>query len=167
MARPPDNSPQRHRQDRLIQESVHDPYQSGRKLAEPTVCPQCGAVYHQGRWTWRPRPAQAHEDMCPACQRTRDKYPAGFLTMQGRFLHGHKEEILNLLHNEERQEKAEHPLHRIMEIEEGPEAIIVTTTDLHLPRRMGEALHRAYQGEIDFHYSKEGNLLRVYWQREE
>jgi hypothetical protein len=75
-----------HRQDRLIHERVHDPYQSKSKLPEPTICPQCGAVYHQGRWTWTKRPVQAHEEMCPACQRVREKYPAGFLALSGRFL---------------------------------------------------------------------------------
>ena len=50
---------QQRRQDRLIHEWVHDPYQSKRKLPDPTVCPQCGAVFHQGRWTWLTRPESA------------------------------------------------------------------------------------------------------------
>jgi NMD protein affecting ribosome stability and mRNA decay len=154
------------RQDRLIHERFHDPYKSKSKLPEPTVCPQCGAVYHQGRWTWTKRPAQAHEEMCPACQPMRDKYPAGFLALSGRFLQGHKEEILNLGRNEEQDENAEHPLHCIMQIEEETHGIVITTTDLHLPRRIGDALHRAYQGEIDFHYIEEGSILRVHWKRE-
>jgi hypothetical protein len=39
----------------------------------------------------------------------------------------------------------------------------VTTTDIHLARGMGEALHRAYQGELEYHYNPEQNLLRVIW----
>jgi NMD protein affecting ribosome stability and mRNA decay len=163
---PKNPTPQSRRQDRLIHERVHDPYRSKSKLSEPTVCPRCGAVYHQGRWTWMKRPASAHEEMCPACQRVEDKYPAGFLTLGGRFLQDHKEEILNLVRNEEQDENAEHPLNRVMQIEEGTEGIVVTTTDLHLPRRIGEALSRAYQGDIDFHYIEEGSILRVQWTRE-
>jgi uncharacterized protein (DUF2249 family) len=44
--------------------------------------------------------------------------------------------------------------------------MVITTTDLHLPRRIGDALHRAHQGEISFHYIEEGNILRVHWKRE-
>jgi hypothetical protein len=39
----------------------------------------------------------------------------------------------------------------------------VTTTDIHLARGMGEALHHAYQGELEYHYNPEQNLLRVIW----
>ncbi len=153
------------RQNRFIQEREHDPYMSKSKLPEPTVCPHCQAVYHQGRWTWTPRPASAHEEICPACLRIRDQYPAGYLTLSGIYLQEHKTDIINLAHNEEAAEKAEHPLHRIMAVEEEADQIIITTTDIHLPRRIGEALHRAHHGELDFHYEAEGIPLRVHWQR--
>lgn len=38
--------------DRRIVEHVHDPYKTRLKLAEPTVCPKCGALFHEGRWRW-------------------------------------------------------------------------------------------------------------------
>ena len=38
------------RHDRLLQETQHDTYKSKGKLHEPTVCPDCGAVFHAGRW---------------------------------------------------------------------------------------------------------------------
>lgn len=153
------------RRDRAIHERVHDTYKIRAKLPEPTVCPKCGAVFHKGRWTWMTPVVQAHEEMCPACHRIEDKYPAGFLTMEGRFLEEHKEEILNLVRHQEELEKGEHPLHRIIAITEQREGMLVTTTDMHLPRRIGEALQRAYAGELDFHYVEEGNLLRVRWKR--
>ena len=46
------------RHDRLIQEYRHDAYKSKHKLPEPTVCPVCGAVYHDGRWQWMSKPAR-------------------------------------------------------------------------------------------------------------
>src|SRR5262249_16443301 len=97
------------RHDRLLHERVHDPYQLKRTLPEPTVCPRCGAVYHQGRWTWMKRPTPAREDMCPACQRVRDQYPGGFLPLGGRFVQEHEEEILNLVHHEEQDKNADPP----------------------------------------------------------
>jgi NMD protein affecting ribosome stability and mRNA decay len=104
--------------------------------------------------------------MCPACQRVRDAYPAGYVTLSGRFLQDHHEEILNLARHEAQIETAEHPLHRIMQIEPHADGFLITTTDLHLARRIGEAVHRAYQGEMDFHYGEEGSILRVSWCRD-
>ncbi len=60
----------------------------------------------------------------------------------------------------------EGPLHRIMGIEEQDDAIVVRTTEIHLPRRIGEALRHAYHGELDFRYEKEAYFLRVHWTRD-
>jgi NMD protein affecting ribosome stability and mRNA decay len=153
-----------HRQDGLFKEHVHDAYKAKGKLAEPTVCPECGAVFHEGRWQWRLVPENAHQQTCPACHRIHDHYPAGFLTLKGEFFKAHREEIMNLVHNHEKRELTEHPQKRIMAVEEDKEgATLVTTTDIHLAHGMGEALHHAYKGELNFHYNPEQNLLRVSW----
>lgn len=152
------------RSEHLLQEQVHDAYKSKGKLPEPTVCPQCGAVFHEGRWQWLPAPADAHQETCPACHRIHDDYPAGFLTLEGEFFLGHRDEIMHLVHNVEKRERAEHPLKRIMAVEEIKSGgTLVSTTDPHLARGIGEALHHAYQGELKFHYNPAENLLRVNW----
>jgi hypothetical protein len=152
------------RKDRRIREYVHDPYKTKRKLPEPTVCPACNAVFKDGRWQWAESwPLDAHKETCQACHRTKDNYPAGVVTLTGAFLQTHKAEILNLARHLEEKEKAEHPLHRIMKIEEHPDAVVLSTTDIHLPSRIGEALHHAYKGELDVHYDQEGYFVRVNW----
>ena len=153
------------RQDRLIREKVHDTYRLSGKLKEPTVCPRCEAVFHLGRWQWSERPKDAREGLCPACCRVRDHYPAGFVTLGGPFFEGNREEILNLVRNEGEKEQAERTLKRIMAIEGCDDRVLVTTTDSHLARRIGEALRRAYQGELDYAYNKEDDSLRVAWKR--
>jgi hypothetical protein len=155
------------RSDRTIRERVHDPYKTRLKLPEPTVCPQCGALYHAGRWTWAERPTgEVHEELCQACHRANDRYPAGLLTLRGAFIAAHKGEILELARNTEKKETGEHPLHRIMGVDERSDEVEITTTDIHLPRRIGEALHRAFEGDFDFHYDEEGYFLRASWVRE-
>lgn len=158
---------QRRRQDRYIKERVHDPYKLREKLPEPTVCGTCGAVYHAGRWQWMETPPKgAHEDTCQACHRTQDGYPAGTVTIAGGFAAEHRDEITNLIHDVAATENREHPLHRVMKLEaHGPE-MTVETTDIHLPRRIGEALERAFRGVLDFHYEDETYRLRVHWRRD-
>lgn len=151
------------RHDGIFQEHIYDAYKAKGKLQEPTVCTQCGAVFQQGRWQWQPAPDHAHRAICPACHRIHDHYPAGFLTLKGEFFRTHRDEIMRLVHNHEKHERNEHPLKRIMDVEEKEGATLVTTTDIHLVRGIGEALHHAYQGELEFHYNPEQNLLRVSW----
>ena len=152
------------RHDNLFQEQVHDAYKAKGKLHEPSVCTQCGAVFHDGRWQWLAAPKEAHRVTCPACHRMHDHYPAGFVNLKGEFFQAHRDEIMSLVHHHEQREREEHPLQRIMAIEAKPDETLITTTDIHLARGMGEALHHAYQGDLEFHYNPEQNLLRVNWE---
>lgn len=153
------------RRDRLIQEYEHDTYKSRGKLPEPTGCPKCGAVFHGGRWSWMAVPAKAHMELCPACHRIADQFPAGFVHLSGDFLSRHREEILHLLQHEGEREREQRPLERIMSTEERDGELLLTTTGIHLARHLGDALHRAYQGVLEFHYNADQNLLRVHWDR--
>ena len=147
----------------LQKEYLHDTYKLRGKLPEPTVCPECGAIFRKGRWTWGVRPADAHEETCPACHRIRDHYPAGMLHLSGPFFTDHKEEVLRLVRHQETEAKREHPLCRIIAIAEDEYGTVVTTTDMHLPRRIGEALWHAYHGDLDLHYGQDPRLIRMTW----
>jgi NMD protein affecting ribosome stability and mRNA decay len=153
------------RRDRLLRGKNHDPYRSNKKLPEPTVCPDCKAVYRQGRWQWLQDSQGVERSPCPACQRIRDRYPAGYLSLAGSFLEEHREEISQLARNIESREKELHPLNRIMDVETTPEGLQITTTEMQLARTIGNAVQRAYGGEIDYGYEKEASVLRVTWKR--
>jgi NMD protein affecting ribosome stability and mRNA decay len=155
------------RHDRLIKEHVHDPYMTRSKPKEPTVCEDCGAVFHKGRWQWMSEaPAQAHRQRCPACQRIHDKIPAGFLTLSGSFFGEHRDEIMHLVHNKVEEQKTQHPMKRLMNVEEQEGGgVQIGFTDMHLPRGVGEAIEHAYEGDLDIQYTEEGGMVRVYWKR--
>jgi hypothetical protein len=112
-------------------------------------------------------PANADEQRCQTCRRINDRYPAGEIDLLGDFVASHKEEIIHLARHQEEIEKAEHPLHRIMSIEHRQDHVVITTTDIHLPRRISQALHSAYKGSLDVHYDEEGYFIRVRWSRSE
>lgn len=155
------------RHDRLIKEHIHDPYMARKKPPEPTVCPECGVVFNNGRWQWMPEvPAEAHQELCPACQRIHDKVPAGYLTLSGPFYDAHRDEIMKLVHHKVEEQKAQHPMKRLMDVEDQKEGgAVISFTDLHLPRGVGEAIERSFQGELDIQYTEEAGIVRVYWKR--
>jgi hypothetical protein len=154
------------RRDRLIQEELHDPYMAGAKPEEPTVCRDCGVVFNEGRWQWLPEPpAQAAETVCPACRRVRDRVPAGFLTLSGEFFRKHRDEIMNLVENKVESQEKEHPMKRLMNVDDQDDGTELTFTDSHLPRGVGEAIQRAYDGDLDIRFPAEGGIVRVFWER--
>ena len=152
------------RKDRLLHERIHDPCKPSRKPPEPSVCPVCQAVFKRGRWQWLEFwPADAPREICQACKRIRDNYPAGYVTMSGELIKTHRGEVVNLARHQERNERALHPLHRIMRIEETPGRVVIATTDIHLPKRIGQALRRAYKGRLALNYDRESCFVRVNW----
>lgn len=154
------------RRDRLIEDKRHDAYHEAGKWPQPTVCINCGALYaHGGRWSWEEAPPGAHRAVCPACRRIADAYPAGTISIKGAFFKQHQEEILNLVRNVGRQEKNERPLERIIAIRRAADHTLVTTTGVHVARRIGEALSRSYKGHLDFQYANGDLNIRVQWER--
>ena len=154
-----------HRQEQLLQEVVHDTYKSKRKLPEPTRCKDCGALWRRGRWSWAAAPAGAHAGRCPACKRMRDRFPAGYVSLQGEFFDARRAEVMARVRHCEAAEKRGHPLERIMDIKADGRGVLVTTTGAHLARRIGDALQHAYKGALDYRYNKADKLLRVNWSR--
>ncbi|MEZ0370606.1 MAG: BCAM0308 family protein [Candidatus Sericytochromatia bacterium] len=143
-----------------------DPYLISEKLSEPSVCGGCGVVYEKGRFKWlKTAPEQAEEITCPACQRIRDDAAGGLVVLRGDFIEGHPKEILNLIENTANEEKANHPLERLIAVLNLDDRIEVTTTYEHLARRIGEAIQHAYKGELRMHYADDEKLIRVQWQR--
>jgi hypothetical protein len=153
------------RKDRLIKEKRHDTYQKEDKWPENTTCTQCGALFVNGRWTWQKASKKANKTVCPACKRIIDNYPAGYVDIKGKFFTKHFDEITNLILNIEKQETSQHPLERIISITGTKSHNQITTTGIHIARRIGEALSSAYKGELSVQYADAEQSVRVSWQR--
>jgi hypothetical protein len=154
---------QRHHLDRQFTSRRDDSYHPEAKPKGVAVCNECHAVYRRGRWRNEDAPADAQQVVCPACQRIRDGFAAGHVTLSGEFLSRHHDEILALVQNEERHEHARHPMERIMAIDDKPGATSITTTGVHIARRIGEALQRAHHGSLDIQYGPDETSVRVQW----
>jgi NMD protein affecting ribosome stability and mRNA decay len=148
-----------------IEEKVHDAYQPLKKPKEPVVCPDCHAVYSDGRWQWMATPADAAALPCPSCQRIHDRFPAGYLELGGDYFTEHKDEILNLVRNDAEHALREHPLQKIVEIEDHGTEVSITTAELHLARKLGETVQHAHKGDLDVRYSPDQTQVRMKWRR--
>jgi len=143
-----------------------DPYKPARKIAEPAVCRQCGAVFHGGRWQWAQRAIDAREVLCPACHRVKDRLPAGIITLAGPLVAANKAEMMRIARNQEQTARREHPFNRIMSISEGPDELVISTTDTHLPSRIGKAIKRAFRGKLHVQFDENSYFVRANWHRE-
>ena len=72
---------------------------------------------------------------------------------------------MHLIRNEAERESGEHPMNRLMDVRELPDRVEVATTDIHLPRRIGTALKRAYDGDLDVRFGDNEYSVRVVWRR--
>jgi hypothetical protein len=160
---PPGSTP-RYR-DRIYDDPRHDPYQARGKYPEGTVCRDCHAVFRRGRWAVGSAPGVEHPALCPACARIRDDLPAGYVTLEGARSETERETMVHVARNEEARMKSEHPLERIMHVEDDGKRILVTTTDTHLPRRIGEAVQRTFKGKLDVKFGEDEYSVRVHWSR--
>lgn len=56
-------------------------------------------------------------------------------------------------------------MERIIKIIDENGGTTVSTTGIHLARRLGEAIHRAYQGNYDLQYLEDEKFVRISWER--
>lgn len=153
---------------RVFDDERHDPYFAPGKYPESTHCATCGVVYRDGRWqrpTQRDSAAAGSEATCPACRRIEDRMPAGYLSLAGPYVRAHRDELLRIVRHVAEEEGTGHPLNRIMRIDAEHDDIALTTTDIHLPRRIGEALRRAHDGELAITFARDAYEVRVDWRR--
>jgi NMD protein affecting ribosome stability and mRNA decay len=151
-----------------------DPYLPKLNPGEIAVCKDCHAIFQRRHWFFNENLYRtlmskrgARETTCPACQKIRDGYFEGEVTlMPSTFLSEHKEEIMNLIRNEEERAKGMNPLERIIAVKEENGKVVVLTTDEKLSQRIGRELKKAYQGKTVYRWSEDTKCARVTWSRE-
>lgn len=149
---------------------IDDPYLKKLRYSGITICPKCGIVYLDKRWQYRPRyepPADVKYRKCPACYKIEDRYVMGLIFLSGDFVSKHHDEITHLIKNQDRIEFKRNPLDRIMAITKVKDGYRVETTTEHLALTIGRALYHAYGGELEYRFSEDQKVVRVYWHRDQ
>lgn len=153
------------RVDRMRVKGSKDPYRLTEKPPGGATCKRCGAMVREGRWTWSEAAKGGVIMTCPACRRMEDDYPAGYLALEGPFFGENRKEIMNLVRNVAEAEKNKRPLERVMAIRRDGETTLITTTGVHIARRLGHSLKRSYQGDLQVNYKDGEKRVRVSWFR--
>lgn len=147
---------------------LEDPYLTRKSYKEPTVCPRCGLVYRHRRWQKMPDfdvESAVARRKCPACRKEEDHYVMGIVYISGDFYIPRRDEMVNMLRNEERKSLTHNPLDRIMGIVEEKSGMRVETTSESLAVHLGRMLYHAYGGEVEYKFSEDQKLARVFWHR--
>jgi NMD protein affecting ribosome stability and mRNA decay len=148
---------------------LQDPYLTRKSYKEPTLCPRCGLVFKKRRWQRLDdfdKKTAVEKHKCPACRKEEDHYVMGIVYIRGNFFGMRRNEILNMLKNEENKQIAHNPLDRIMAIRNENDSTLVETTSENLALHLGRMLYHAYGGEIEYRFSDDQKLARVFWNRE-
>ena len=154
-----------------------DPYIPRKSASDVGICPKCRAIYRNKRWVIDGKEFAALTRKgagtgiawrrCPACRKIEDGFPSGLVTLSGGYLRDHREDILNLIRNEEKRAMGFNPLERIIRMEDKGEGLEIATTDEKLAQRIGREVRKACQGTVEYKWSEDSKLLRVNWAREE
>lgn len=150
-----------------------DPYLLKLSPGDMALCRKCGAMYHDKRWSIGAKAPVIAEGkkkrvsvLCPACQKIKDNFPEGYVTIQGAFVKTHKDEILRIIKNKEKIAMRYNPLDRIIGISEKRGVIEVTTTTEKLAQRIGQIIGKAFDGDVEYKWSSDVKLARIVWTRE-
>ena len=150
------------RREQRFADAPSDPYAIAGKLPGNAACSRCGAVYREGRWQWQTPGDNPEPVLCMACRRIQDGIPAGYLSIDDVRTEEQRDEMVRLIRHHETRARLEHPMQRVMAIEQTPERVVVTTTDVHLARDLAKAVQAAFGERMRLAYSKGEQLLRAY-----
>ena len=148
-----------------------DPYAMLKAPKGRAVCQKCRAIYANKRWYFDNGEARTlmasprtQKLVCPACQKSRDDYPEGIVTLTWSGLREHEAEIRGLISNVEARAMSVNPLERVMKIVRRRKVLEVQTTNDRLAQRIGRELERAYKGKATCRWAHRDMLARVTWQ---
>ena len=155
--------------------STPDPYLPRGASQKISVCEGCHSGYKSKRWYADPDIYEAvlkipdtATRVCPACLKIRDNFPGGIVTLKGDYVLSHKQDLMNLIKNEEARAHGFNPLERVMSVtENGHGSIVISTTNEKLAQRLGRAIKKAFHGEVTYRWSHDNKLARVDWMRAE
>jgi NMD protein affecting ribosome stability and mRNA decay len=144
-----------------------------RKLADPTICDACGAVYTRRTWRFDHDVAQSaleHEatvswDVCPACRQLQSGVAYGRIVASGSFTPEERDTIERRIANVAERAQHTEPLRRVLSVDWRIDGFDVFTTSQKLAHRIVKQLAKLYGGETKYSWSDRDGALHATWRR--
>ncbi|GKS60158.1 hypothetical protein YTPLAS18_36850 [Nitrospira sp.] len=147
-----------------------DPYAMRKAPKGVAWCRTCRVIYAKKRWYFDPDEARtlaatpgSQGIICPACQKIRDQYPEGIVTLTWADLPAHDADIRGLITHVESRLMLVNPLDRVMKSTRRRTNLEVQTTTDRLAQRIGRELVKAFKGHVTYHWAHRDMLIRVDW----
>lgn len=164
------------RMDRLHGTRLKDPYMDKEIYKTPTICPKCGLIFYNKRWSNNEKlkerilleKKETEYKACPACRKIEDNYPLGVVELSSNILEDKekREYLMNTIKKEADLEYQRNPLARIMKIEDVNKNMMrVYTTTETLSKKIGKAVSRAFKGDLEISFGEENKFVLVTWKR--
>jgi len=149
-------------------------FEGPRSARAQIICPVCHSISDGRLWLMDEKEYQrlrrdpnVRVELCPADQRIRRQMFDGEVVLRGSWLEGHKEEVLNLIHNEEKRTRSTNPMARLAAVQQRDGYIYILTTSQALARRIGSALKSAFKGRLTVQRLPYESFTRVRWARDQ
>jgi NMD protein affecting ribosome stability and mRNA decay len=139
------------------------------RLAEPSACERCGAIFSRRVWRQGRKVTHAFLDRarwttCPACTQTRGATGCGRVVIRGPYAREHEAAIRRRIDNIGARAAYTQPERRLSSIERTQDTLEVLTTSQKLAHRIARELKKAFGGRASYAWSDDGTLFAT-WQR--
>jgi len=140
------------------------------RLAEPTVCERCGAVFSRRAWRRNHKLTvallgRAVWSECPACKQTRSGEYWGRVIVRGTFASENQVAIRRRILNVAEHAQVTQPERRLVSAARDGNVLEVLTTSQKLAHRIVRELKKAFRGRARYEWSDDGSLFAV-WERD-
>lgn len=147
-------------------------YQAVEDRPGTLVCPRCRAISLQKRWFLDDalydklrRDPEAQLVRCPGCERVERGIYEGRVVLRGDWIVDHKDEVINLIKNQESEARQTNPFSRIGVIKDQGNQLELYVTTQWLAVRIGKELRKAHKGELQIDHLPQQKFSLVTWHR--
>ncbi len=140
---------------------------TNKKLADPTVCDHCGAIYTRKTWRFdhpvtRELLAEAEWGICPACEQAERQVGYGKIVLEDYAARADERAIRRRIANVEKRAAYTQPERRVISIDRNGDALEVLTTSQELAHRIAREIEKAFGGRCRYSWSDDGSLYAVW-----
>lgn len=127
------------------------------------ICYKCKSANLDGVWV--PTKNFFHKvtyTICPTCAKKEEKNCSGIIMLSGEFFKNHKDKLLKIVSEEEKNSRVQYPISKVLLIKKHGHPAIIKTNHPFLAIRIGKRFQTEFQGKLQI-INKSKNKTIVKW----